>query len=66
MTTMHLVLQYIKPDQAYALSIYTYTQVHRLNPVAYEADCQKAIHQVIRPSGRQAFKFSDGTDSQSK
>ena len=39
-------------------------QVHRLNPEAYEADCQRAIQQVIRPNGRQAFKFSDGRDSQ--
>ncbi|DBA79621.1 TPA: hypothetical protein ACH3X1_008305 [Trebouxia sp. C0004] len=40
--------------------------VHRLNPVAYEADCQRTIHQVMRLNYKLAFKFSDGTDSQSK
>ena len=46
------------------LTFVLHLQVHRLNPEAYEADCQRAIQQVIRPNGRQAFKFSDGKDSQ--
>lgn len=41
-------------------------QVHRLNPVAYEADCQHAIGRVIRLDEDRAFKFTDGTDSQSR
>lgn len=40
--------------------------VHRLNPVAYAADCQHAVGTVIHVDGEQAFKFSDGTDSQSR
>ncbi|KAL3161757.1 hypothetical protein ABBQ38_008852 [Trebouxia sp. C0009 RCD-2024] len=40
--------------------------VHRLNPVAYAADCQHAVGSVIQVDGVQAFKFSDGTDSQSR
>ena len=41
-------------------------QVHRLNPVAYAADCKHAVGSVIHVHGEHAFKFSDGTDSQSR